>query len=132
MAFVFPCRPIQARRMSIKSEVIVRRDCPLKGLAADGGLFVPEEIPSLPDAWESDWRNLDFEDLAFDILSLYISPSEIPPQDLQKIVKQSFSTFRHPKVTPLIELDGKKKLYLLELFHGRKYPYICISWPPFH
>jgi threonine synthase len=93
----------------------------IKGLAADGGLFIPEEIPTLPDNWESDWRNLSFEDLAFQILSLYISPSEIPPKDLQSIIKRSYSTFRHPDVTPLVELDEDKQLYLLELFHGRKY-----------
>ncbi len=91
----------------------------LKGLASDGGLFIPEEVPSLPASWESDWRNLSFKDLAFQILSLYISRSEIPENDLKDIIKRSYSTFRHKDVTPLVELDGEKKLYLLELFHGR-------------
>jgi threonine synthase len=87
-------------------------------LASDGGLFVPEQIPSLPASWESEWRNLSFEDLAFQILSLYISPSEIPPEDLKDIIRRSYSTFRHPERTPVVELDQKKNLYLLELFHG--------------
>ncbi|KAI9376261.1 tryptophan synthase beta subunit-like PLP-dependent enzyme [Aspergillus egyptiacus] len=90
----------------------------LKGLASDGGLFVPEEIPSLPAGWETEWRDLSFEDLAFNIMSLYISPSEIPSEDLKDIIKRSYSTFRHPERTPIVELDGKKNLYLLELFHG--------------
>ena len=93
----------------------------LKGLAADGGLFIPEEIPALPDDWESGWHDLGFEKLAFEVLSLYISSNEISPQDLKSIIKRSFSTFRHPEVTPLIELDGQKHLYLLELFHGRRF-----------
>ncbi|KAL4921814.1 tryptophan synthase beta subunit-like PLP-dependent enzyme [Aspergillus aurantiobrunneus] len=90
----------------------------LKGLASDGGLFIPEEIPSLPAGWETEWRDLSFEDLAFNIMSLYISPSEIPSEDLKDIIKRSYSTFRHPERTPVVELDPKQNLYLLELFHG--------------
>ncbi|KAL1975098.1 hypothetical protein VTN31DRAFT_3490 [Thermomyces dupontii] len=93
-------------------------DVVLKGLASDGGLFIPEEIPTLPETWESDWRDLSFEDLAFEILSLYISPSEIPSEDLKDIIQRSFATFRHPDRTPLVELDQQRRLYTLELFHG--------------
>lgn len=96
-------------------------DVVIKGLAADGGLFIPEEIPKLPDNWESEWRDLSFQELAFQILSLYISPDEIPPEDLKDIITRSYSTFRHPDITPLVELDEDRHLYLLELFHGRKY-----------
>ena len=91
-------------------------DVVLKGLAEDGGLFIPEEIPSLPRDWESVWSKLSFSDLAFEILSLYISPSEIPSADLKEIINRSYSTFRAPETTPLVSLTNK--LYLLELFHG--------------
>lgn len=91
----------------------------LKGLAKDGGLFLPEDIPALPASWESDWKELGFEELAFNIFSLYISPDEIPSRHLKDIIKRSYSTFRNPDVTPLVELDPERKLYLLELFHGR-------------
>ena len=87
-------------------------------MAADGGLFIPEHIPALPANWESEWRDLSFEDLAFRIMSLYVSESEIPANDLKDIIKRSYSTFRDPERTPLVELDGKKNLHLLELFHG--------------
>ena len=90
----------------------------LKGLASDGGLFIPEEISSLPSDWASSWKDLSFADLAYNVLSLYISPSEIPPQDLRDIIQQSYSTFRAPDITPLITLNEKTNLYLLELFHG--------------
>ncbi|KAJ5668158.1 uncharacterized protein N7477_006728 [Penicillium maclennaniae] len=93
-------------------------DVVLKGLASDGGLFVPEEIPTLPASWEAEWRNLSFEDLAFEIMSLYISQDEIPADDLKDIIKRSYATFRHPERTPLFDLDSKQGLYLLELFHG--------------
>lgn len=87
-------------------------------MAADGGLFIPEEIPALPSDWQSKWRNLSFQDLAFEIFSLYISPSEIPSSDLKEIVNKSYATFRADDVTPVITLDQDKNLHLLELFHG--------------
>jgi threonine synthase len=85
----------------------------LKGLASDGGLFIPEEIPALPHHWASEWKNLSFE-----IFSLYISPSEIPPADLKGIIRRSYSTFRAKDITPTITLDKEKNIHLLELFHG--------------
>ncbi|KAI1506227.1 tryptophan synthase beta subunit-like PLP-dependent enzyme [Biscogniauxia marginata] len=86
----------------------------LKGLATDGGLYIPEEIPSAVD-WQN-WKDLSFPDLALEILSLYISPSEIPRDDLKGIIDRSYSTFRAPETTPLRHLHDN--LYLLELFHG--------------
>jgi threonine synthase len=90
----------------------------LKGLAEDGGLFIPEEIPCLQPDWQSKWKDLSFSELAFEILSLYISPSEIPPADLKELINRSYSTFRAPETTPLVPLDQANNLYLLELFHG--------------
>lgn len=90
----------------------------LKGLASDGGLFIPEEVPKLPSDWASAWQHLSFEDLAFEIFSLYISPSEIPPNDLKDIIRRSYSTFRTKDVTPIVTLDEKRNIHLLELFHG--------------
>src|ERR1700761_1299461 len=90
----------------------------LKGLASDGGLFIPEEIPSLPQDWKTAWRNYSFQELAHNIFSLYISPEEIPSEDLRKIIDQSYSTFRAADITPTITLDAKRNIHLLELFHG--------------
>lgn len=67
----------------------------LKGLASDGGLFIPEQIPSLPEDWQTKWRNYSFQELAFEIMSLYISPEEIPSADLKDIIKRSYATFRY-------------------------------------
>ncbi|KAG5945963.1 hypothetical protein E4U60_004645 [Claviceps pazoutovae] len=86
----------------------------LRGLATDGGLYIPEQIPHA-ESWES-WQDLTFSQLAYEILSLYISPSEIPADDLRDIIDRSYSTFRNSEVTPLVHLEGKH--YLLELFHG--------------
>ena len=90
----------------------------LKGLASDGGLFIPEQIPRIPKEWQDTWPNLAFKDLAFHIFRLYISPNEIPSDDLQDIVDRSYSNFRAPDITPLVTLDEDQNLHLLELFHG--------------
>lgn len=49
-------------------------------------------------------------------MSLYVSDDEISRADLRKLVERSYSTFRHPEVTPLKKLNDK--LFILELFHG--------------
>lgn len=88
----------------------------MAGLSPDGGLFIPHHIPKLPQNWRKDWSKLSFQDLAVEILSLYIDQEAIPRPDLQDLVARSYSTFRHPHVTPLAKIrDG---LYVLELFHG--------------
>ncbi|KAJ3008116.1 hypothetical protein NUW54_g3277 [Trametes sanguinea] len=88
----------------------------LAGLAPDGGLYIPEHIPSLPANWQSAWKDHSFVDLSAEILSLYISEEEISRAELRELVEKSYSTFRHPEVTPLKKLNDKT--YVLELFHG--------------
>ncbi|EFW15297.1 threonine synthase [Coccidioides posadasii str. Silveira] len=92
----------------------------LKGLAADGGLFLPHQIPLASD-WRS-WKDLSYEELALRIFSLYVSSSEIPADDLKAIIDRSYSTFRAKEVTPLVHLQDNN-LYLLELFHGPSYSF---------
>ncbi|RYP50365.1 hypothetical protein DL768_004130 [Monosporascus sp. mg162] len=92
----------------------------LKGLAPDGGLFLPHEIPTSAD-WRS-WKDLSYEELALKIFSLYISSSEIPTDDLSGIIDRSYSTFREKDVAPLVHLQDDN-LYLLELFHGPSYSF---------
>ncbi|KAI8098561.1 threonine synthase [Halteromyces radiatus] len=88
----------------------------MAGLSPDGGLFIPHHIPSLPDNWRQAWSSLTFQQLAVEILSLYIEDSQIPRPDLEDLIQRSYSTFRHEQVTPLAKV--KDGLYVLELFHG--------------
>ncbi|KAI9463984.1 tryptophan synthase beta subunit-like PLP-dependent enzyme [Lactarius psammicola] len=73
----------------------------LTGLAPDGGLYIPEYIPLLPQNWQEDWKSYSFVDLSVAVLSLYISPGEISKDELRALVNKSYSAFRHPDVTPL-------------------------------
>ncbi|OQR86594.1 threonine synthase [Thraustotheca clavata] len=92
----------------------------LSGLAADRGLFVPETIPKLPANALETWANLSYEELAVEVMSLFIGDNEIPRKDLQQLVakayKHSDSNFRDPAIAPVVKV--KEQLYMLELFHG--------------
>ena len=88
----------------------------MTGLAPDGGLFIPEYIPSLPSNWQEDWKSYSFVDLSVAVLSLYISPDELSKDELRALVIRSYSAFRHPDVTPVIKLSDRE--FVLELFHG--------------
>ena len=70
----------------------------------------------MPDNWQTIWKDFSFIDLSVAVLSLYISPEEISQHELRALVEKSYSTFRHPDVTPLKKLNDKT--YVLELFHG--------------
>ncbi|CAO0799945.1 unnamed protein product [Mucor circinelloides] len=99
----------QAKNYSFEEAVMT-------GLGPDGGLFIPQEIPTLPANWRQAWAQYSFQQLAVEILSLFIDDSEIPRADLTKLVERSYATFRSDDVTPLAKIrDG---LYVLELFHG--------------
>lgn len=95
----------------------------MTGLAQDGGLFIPSEIPKLPSDFVSKWKDLTFEQLAFNIMRQYVASTEIPDEDLRVLIDNSYSTFRSTEVTPIKALDTDAGLYLLELFHGPTYAF---------
>lgn len=101
--------------MSTRGEVrgIPFKDAVMMGLAEDGGLLLPEEIPQLDDTELDDLVNLPYPELAFRIISRYAT--DIPAVDLKALIDRSYASFNHPDVTPLVKQDD---VYILELFHG--------------
>lgn len=93
-------------------EPIPFKDAVMMGMASDGGLLIPETFPNISDKLKG-WRSLSFQELAFEIFSLYID--DISAEDLKKLIDNSYSTFSHELVTPVTKL---KNLDILELFHG--------------
>ena len=81
------------------------------GLAPDGGLLLPEQIPCVTPRL-AEWAGLPFEHLARVVLRLF---TDLAEADLARLVSQSYAGFAHPDVTPLVSVDG---LHVLELFHG--------------
>jgi threonine synthase len=101
------------RDVGINPELLSFETTLFRGLAPDGGLYLPEFIPSVSPI--DSWKTLSFPRLASKIFRHYIDVSEINDTDLDSILDSSFSTFTHPEITPMKKLDG---VYLLELFHG--------------
>ena len=97
----------------------------IQGLASDGGLFIPSEIPQVSAETLSQWSKLNFQELALEIMKLYISSEEIPESDLKGLIERSYSTFRSKDVTPLAKnvTGNGEHLHVLELFHGPTYAF---------
>jgi len=93
-------------------EPLAFKDTILTGLARDGGLFLPESVPCVTDRLDV-WRNLSYQDLAFEIMRLFAD--DIPEAALRGIVDRSYAAFRHPDVTPVVKVGP---VHVLELFHG--------------
>ncbi len=90
-------------------------DVTLAGLATDGGLYVPESWPQVSATQMQEWRNLSYSDVATRLMLPFLG-GEIREDHFAAMVRDSYATFRHPAVTPLVQLDSN--LWLQELFHG--------------
>ncbi|AET37848.1 threonine synthase THR4 Ecym_2095 [Eremothecium cymbalariae DBVPG len=98
----------------------------MKGLAPDGGLYIPSVIPQVSEGiLFEEWSKLSFEELALEIMKLYISDSEIPETDLSGLIEKSYATFRSKEITPLMKnvTGAHENLHVLELFHGPTYAF---------
>lgn len=85
------------------------------GLASDGGLYMPESLPSFSIEEIKGWKGISYDELAFNIISPFVD-GEIPDDDLKSIIRKGTKNFRDTKVTPLKKLE--EGFYVLELFHG--------------
>ncbi len=92
-------------------------DVLLEGLAIDGGLYLPEEWPSL--TVENITANLNSErgyvDVAVEVLKPFTSDS-LNQFELKELATRAYESFTHPEIIPLKELGSNT--WLLELFHG--------------
>ena len=89
------------------------KEVTLKGLASDGGLYVP-------NTWKETNLNLigkdySFEKTAYETINSFIG-KDIDKNVLKNLIKKSYSTFRDKEITTLKSLDNNN--YLLELFNG--------------
>jgi threonine synthase len=83
----------------------------LTGLARDGGLFLPDSIPDVRADLPA-WSGLDYGALAREVMGRF---ADLPAADLRAMIGGSYAAFRHPDVTPVVDVNG---LHILELFHG--------------
>ena len=84
-----------------------------EGLAPDGGLYLPEELPDLGNRLES-WSDLPYPELCLAFFRLFAE--DLDELVLARIMHTSHECFAHPEIAPIRRLDDK--LAVLELFHG--------------
>ena len=90
-------------------------DVLLAGLASDGGLYVPTSLPKFDEAQLRAMQDMSYPELAFEIVSPFIGDC-ISETDLRAILEDTYASFRHPAVAPLVQLDHNQ--WVLELFQG--------------
>jgi len=90
-------------------------DVLLAGLASDGGLYVPENLPRFTQEEIASWAGLPYHELAFRVMRPFVTGS-IPDADFKKILEETYGAFSHAAVAPLRQLNGNE--WVLELFHG--------------
>ena len=85
----------------------------LKGLADDGGLFVPETIPAL-DVSIDELANMTYQETAYAVMKQFFT--DFTEEELKNCINKAYdSKFDTEKIAPLHEACGA---YFLELFHG--------------
>ena len=87
----------------------------LTGLARDGGLYVPQSVPTLSGAQIAAMAGQSYEDIAFTVMKPFIGDSFDDPQ-FKALIAQAYAGFGHDARAPLKQLAPNH--FLLELFHG--------------
>ncbi len=86
----------------------------IKGLADDGGLFIPKSLVKFDRNELNSLKNLNYQDLANKIILPYLGDF-MSENQLSDIINKSYSIFRKSNVVDLINIDQTK---ILELYHG--------------
>lgn len=87
----------------------------LTGMASDGGLYVPETLPSFTRDALADMAGLSYADIAFRVMKPFVN-GEIDDTTFHQLVTEAYATFSHDAVVPLKQLDANH--FLMEQFHG--------------
>ena len=87
----------------------------LEGLAADGGLYVPDELPTISARDLRDFAELEYYEIATRVLAPFVAPS-LNLDDLAPLAQDAYAAFAHPDVVPTTPLAGGE--HLVELFWG--------------
>ena len=87
----------------------------LTGLAPDGGLYVPDQLPRFDEVEIARWAGLPYNELALQVIRPFVADT-IPQADLKRCIDESYDEFSHRAIAPLTMLDANE--WMLELFHG--------------
>jgi len=86
----------------------------LKGLAADGGLFVPDYIPKLDKQLE-ELSKMSYKEVAYEVMKLWLD--DFTEDELKACIQNAYDAkFDTDQIVPLVKADDA---FFLELFHGQ-------------
>lgn len=95
------------------NEKVTASQAILKGLADDGGLFVPSEIPALGVS-PKELAEMSYQQTAYEVMKLFLT--DFTEEELKSCISRAYdSKFDTEEIAPLVEAQGA---YYLELFHG--------------
>ena len=85
----------------------------LKGLADDGGLFVPDHIPALTCSMQ-ELTGRSYQEIAYEVMKLFLT--DFTEEELRNCIRCAYDLkFDTEVIAPIVEAEGT---YYLELFHG--------------
>jgi threonine synthase len=85
----------------------------LQGLSSDGGLFVPEAMPTLEKSFD-ELSKMNYREIAYEVMKLFLT--DYTEEELKDCINKAYDNkFDTPEIAPLIKVD---QAYYLELFHG--------------
>ena len=87
----------------------------LTGLARDGGLYVPEDIPTLDAEQIAAMAGQSYEDVAFRVMRPFIGDT-FTDDEFRTLIADAYGSFGHIARAPMVQLAPNH--FLLELFHG--------------
>ena len=99
----------------------------LKGLSADGGLFVPESIPRLDVSLEA-LSKMSYTEVAYEVMKLFLT--DFTEQELKDCITKAYdSKFDTDEIAPLVKADGAYywNYFMVQQLHLRIWHY-----PSFH
>ncbi len=95
-------------------EKVTGAEAIVKGLANDGGLFVPEYFPTVTKEEIDKMAEMNYAERAAFVLAKYLD--DLGEEFLRSACEKAYSLFEGSDPAPLVKIDGG--LYILELFHG--------------
>ena len=96
-----------------KEEKVTASQAILRGLAPDGGLYVPAFIPAL-DRDMKEFAGMTYQETAYEVMKLFLT--DFTEEELKDCIAKAYDEkFDTKEIAPLVEKGG---VYYLELFHG--------------
>ncbi len=97
-----------------KKERAAASEAILQGLAKDGGLYVPTEIPKL-DISLNELSKMSYRQIAYEVMKLFLT--DFTEEELKNCINSAYDEkFDNPAIAPIKKADGA---YFIELFHGK-------------